>query len=361
MQTVGSSSPLLVEASAQPADSVYGDRDNFYFQKPTIKAKRFTFISIILASFVAVFSRHRFSTSTSLANYDHVTTAPWGLSSLINNEEELLATKELKLFSEAEDGRKGTLNELLYLNDTHAFDQLRIGGKGSSVIDFYYYQQGWEAQITQSYCAVASSTSVLNSLKGKITLPQDQTYTPYPWATQTQLMLNKCVKETLYDIDKMKHMFFGLGLDMAKQLLDCHLKDQNYTVEAHHVDPNTTTVEEVREAIKDALTDTEARVLINYDRGGIGQGNMGHGHFSPLGAYHYGMDAFLVMDVAKYKYPPVWVPSTNLMGGLASLDRCGNFRYPDAPPDMSKSWEEIAKELGCKPAYRGFIIVKSAF
>ena len=156
-------------------------------------------------------------------------------------------------------------------------------------------------------------------------------------------------------------MFFGLGLDMAKQLLDCHLKDQNYTVEAHHVDPNTTTVEEVREAIKDALTDTEARVLINYDRGGIGQGNMGHGHFSPLGAYHYGMDAFLVMDVAKYKYPPVWVPSANLMGGLASLDRCGNFRYPDAPPDMSKSWEEIAKELGCKPAYRGFIIVKSAF
>ena len=126
------------------------------------------------------------------------------------------------------------------------------------------------------------------------------------------------------------------------------------------MNPQTTSAEQVREIIKDSLLNPRARVVINYDRGGIGQGNTGHGHFSPIGAYHERMDAFLVMDVAKYKYPPVWVPAETLvMGGMGSLDDCGSFQYPmDGPPDMSQSWEEIDEELGCMPAHRGFLIIE---
>jgi hypothetical protein len=250
---------------------------------------------------------------------------------------------------------------LVYLNTTEAFDMLKIHGhhhSSSTALDFYYYQQGWDAQINQAYCPVASSAAVLNSLRGKIQLPQDPVYVPFPWATQTQLIQNSCVRTNIYDVDEMQHVFFGMGLEMTQDLLNCQLADQGYAATAFRVDPKTTSAKQVRAALVDALQDENARAMINYDRGGIGQGVYGHGHFSPIGAYNADIDAFLVMDVAKYKYPPVWVPVSKLMGGIGSVDQCSVFRYPDAPPDLTKPFEAIARDIGCQAAYRGYIIVK---
>eukprot|EP00591_Stephanopyxis_turris_P004562 CAMPEP_0195527352 /NCGR_PEP_ID=MMETSP0794_2-20130614/28975_1 /TAXON_ID=515487 /ORGANISM="Stephanopyxis turris, Strain CCMP 815" /LENGTH=356 /DNA_ID=CAMNT_0040658245 /DNA_START=159 /DNA_END=1229 /DNA_ORIENTATION=- len=267
----------------------------------------------------------------------------------------LTSFDKLDLYSEK---HEGTLKELLYLNNTYAFDQLKTDGKDSSSLDFYYYQQGWEAQINQAYCAIATSAAVLNSLRGKITLPQDEVYSPYPWATQNQVIRNECVRENVYDIDKVKHLFMGLVLEQTEKLLDCHLADQGYTVKAYHVDPQKITKEEVRDAIKGAVIDPEVRVVINFDRGGISQGDMGHGHFSPIGSYNHEMDAFLVMDVAKYKYPAVWVPTAKLMRGIGSLDNCANFRYNGTLPDPSVPKADSLKEFSCKAEYRGYIIIK---
>jgi hypothetical protein len=251
--------------------------------------------------------------------------------------------------------------ELKYLNHSVAFDMLK-SDKKSTADDFYYYQQGWEAQITQSYCPIASSAAVLNSLRGHIVLPQDEIYIPYPWATQHDLLLNKCFQDTIIHPQDggYPRLYAGLGMGQAKQLLDCNLAGQNYDVIAHHIDPSTTTEDDIREGILDALLDSRARVFINYDRGGIGQGQFGHGHFSPIGAYNHDFDAFLVMDVAKYKYPPVWVPNSRLFGGIATLDSCSVFKYPDVTPDFSGKidYAEIGRILGCQPAYRGYIVVK---
>lgn len=38
----------------------------------------------------------------------------------------------------------------------------------------------------------------------------------------------------------------------------------------------------------------------------------GGGHFSPIGGYHAPSDAALVLDVARFKYPPYWVPLRRL-------------------------------------------------
>lgn len=258
---------------------------------------------------------------------------------------------------DAADSSSSSDGELIYLNHTKAFDMLKTHSKSSSALDFYYYQQGWEAQINQAYCGVATSAALLNSLRGQLQLPQDPVYNPFPWATQKQLIRNECVRDTLYDVDKMHHVFFGIGLDMAVQLLNCNL-DQGYEATAYHVDPQKMSEKEVRAAIRGALEDTHARVAINYDRGGIGQGDMGHGHFSPIAAYNHETDSFLVMDVAKYKHPPVWVSTSRLMGGIGGVDNCASFVYPDSPPDFATtSFEDLAKTIGCEPAFRGFLIV----
>lgn len=88
---------------------------------------------------------------------------------------------------------------------------------------------------------------------------------------------------------------------------------------------------------------------------------MGHGHFSPIGAYNYDMDAFLIMDVAKYKYPPVWVPASNLYHGVGSLDFCASVQYPeDGSIDINQvtNYTELSIALNCQPDYRGFVVVK---
>mmetsp|Transcript_26975 Transcript_26975/g.40957 ORF Transcript_26975/g.40957 Transcript_26975/m.40957 type:complete len:357 (-) Transcript_26975:1315-2385(-) len=254
---------------------------------------------------------------------------------------------------------EGSLNHLLYFNQTHAFEDLKTDDQSSALDFFNYIQGGWEAQINQGFCPIASSAAILNSLRGRIELPQDPVYIPFPWATQNHLVQNDCVKQNVVDVDNPKKFYVGMSLNMAKDLLNCQLSGQGYVAEAYHVDPDLVSEDEVKKIVKDAVMDKNSRVMINYDRGGIGQGPMGHGHFSPIGAYNHQLNAFLVMDVAKYKFPPVWVPVSNLYHGVGSIDTCANVQYPDYLLDWhSMTYSEIIEELECQPKFRGIIVVK---
>lgn len=53
----------------------------------------------------------------------------------------------------------------------------------------------------------------------------------------------------------------------------------------------------------------------------------GDGHFSPIAGYHRGLDLVLVLDVARFKYPPYWVPLTSLWAAMSHVDpHTGNTR-----------------------------------
>lgn len=71
---------------------------------------------------------------------------------------------------------EGKLDHLLYFNRTSAYEDL-VTDKESSSIDFFnYVQGGWDAQINQGYCPIASSAAIINSLRNIITPPQDPMY-----------------------------------------------------------------------------------------------------------------------------------------------------------------------------------------
>jgi Phytochelatin synthase len=46
----------------------------------------------------------------------------------------------------------------------------------------------------------------------------------------------------------------------------------------------------------------------------------GTGHFSPIGGYHAGKDMALLLDVARFKYPPHWVPLCLLWEAINTVD-----------------------------------------
>ena len=46
----------------------------------------------------------------------------------------------------------------------------------------------------------------------------------------------------------------------------------------------------------------------------------GDGHFSPIGGYHADKDMVLILDTARFKYPPHWVPLADLYMAMAPAD-----------------------------------------
>ena len=59
-------------------------------------------------------------------------------------------------------------------------------------------------------------------------------------------------------------------------------------------------------------------IIANFSRGFLKQ--TGDGHFSPVGGYHEEKDMVLILDVARFKYPPFWVPLRQLWGAMEEKD-----------------------------------------
>jgi len=59
-------------------------------------------------------------------------------------------------------------------------------------------------------------------------------------------------------------------------------------------------------------------IVASYSREVLGQS--GAGHFSPIGGYHEGADAVLILDVARFKYPPHWARLGDVAQAMCEVD-----------------------------------------
>ena len=62
-------------------------------------------------------------------------------------------------------------------------------------------------------------------------------------------------------------------------------------------------------------------------------GQTGSGHFSPIGGYHAPTDSALILDVARFKYPPYWVPLPLLWKASLAVD---------TDTGLSRGWYEMS-------------------
>eukprot|EP00977_Amphora_coffeiformis_P021060 scaffold8782_cov145-Amphora_coffeaeformis.AAC.1 len=260
----------------------------------------------------------------------------------------------------------------LFLNHTAAYQWLLDDDSPLGPQDYFLLQQGFEAQVNQAYCGVASATTLLNSFRNHndVTLPVDYAYDPYSYATQEDVFDNACVVQNVFyrneDFDGILAAPFGLGMAQVAALLECffHVQDQ-WQVQLTHVDPSQSTLEQVRDALRKILGTTHARVLVNFDRHVVQE--EGGGHWSPVAAYNPTIDAFLILDVAKYKCPATWIPARLLYQAMGTTDKCGVWNFPTAQqdlpeqllyPETSSQYRQAMKQLGCQPTWRGFVSVQ---
>ncbi|MDP2305344.1 MAG: phytochelatin synthase family protein [Pseudomonadota bacterium] len=76
-------------------------------------------------------------------------------------------------------------------------------------------------------------------------------------------------------------------------------------------------VEPLREDLRAAGAGGPA-VIVSFARSALDQ--TGAGHYSPIGGWHPEKDLALVLDVARFKYPPFWVPVTRLHAAMLPHD-----------------------------------------
>lgn len=172
--------------------------------------------------------------------------------------------------------------------------------------DYWQLIPNFAVQQTQSYCAVASAVTVLNSMP--IRKPVDPAYAPYAYFTQGNFFTPEVTKV----ISAQTVLAQGMTREEMVETLTRH------GVKATSVAGDAYTDDSLRSVLKTALGDDGQFVLANYFRGTFGQ--VGGGHWSALAAYDAQTDSVLILDVAKYKYPPAWVSISLLRQSLATLD-----------------------------------------
>jgi Phytochelatin synthase len=161
-------------------------------------------------------------------------------------------------------------------------------------------------QKTQSYCGIASMTMVLNALG--VPAPDTPEYAPYRIYTQDNV-LNEATERILPQAVLLKR---GTTLDQLGALLASH------GVEATVRHASDLSLDAFRSQAVEYLSRADHYVVVNYLRRQIAQER--GGHISPLAAYDARTDRFLILDVARYKYPPVWVKSADLFAAMNTPD-----------------------------------------
>jgi hypothetical protein len=172
--------------------------------------------------------------------------------------------------------------------------------------DYWQLAPVFVTQQTQSYCAVASAVTVLNALP--IKKPVDPVYTPYAYFTQRNFFTPAV--SSIIDAQTV------LKQGMTREEMVATLRAQG--VHAESIAGDTLDEAALRTLLQKALGDDGRFVLANYLRQSLGQ--VGGGHWSVLAAYDAQSDRVLILDVAKYKYPPSWVSIAMLHQAIATLD-----------------------------------------
>ena len=161
-------------------------------------------------------------------------------------------------------------------------------------------------QKTQSYCGVASMVMVLNALG--LPAPSVPEYEPYRTFTQDNVLSERT--DAVLPRETLARQ--GMTLDQLGGIL----ATQPVHAEVHHASDSS--VDEFRRLASAYLREPGHFVIVNYLRKALGEET--GGHISPLAAYDRKTDRFLILDVARYKYPPVWVKAADMFAAMNTPD-----------------------------------------
>eukprot|EP00437_Effrenium_voratum_P005223 CAMPEP_0181436200 /NCGR_PEP_ID=MMETSP1110-20121109/20726_1 /TAXON_ID=174948 /ORGANISM="Symbiodinium sp., Strain CCMP421" /LENGTH=182 /DNA_ID=CAMNT_0023559759 /DNA_START=195 /DNA_END=743 /DNA_ORIENTATION=+ len=121
------------------------------------------------------------------------------------------------------------------------------------------------------------------------------------------------------------------SLEQVAAIIGCH------GASAKAVEASASSPAEFRNVLIEAFSHGRF-VTTNFDRKKMNQ--EGFGHHSPIGAYDEDSDRVLVLDVARYKYPPWWADLNDMFAAMQSSAPFTNFTTPRGYIEASMPSEE---------------------
>lgn len=174
-------------------------------------------------------------------------------------------------------------------------EALAVGG-----LDGYFpLAEQFHTQSEPAFCGLGSLVVALNALAidpGRLWKG--------PWRWFAEDLLDCCVS-----LDEIRRR--GLDLDELTCLARCN----GAAVELHRADADELAAWRGSLAV---AARGDGVVIAAYDRSALDQ--TGDGHFSPIGGYHPARDLVLVLDVARFKYPPHWIAAERLWHAMRAVD-----------------------------------------
>ncbi|QIW10300.1 phytochelatin synthase family protein [Francisella sp. LA112445] len=182
-----------------------------------------------------------------------------------------------------------------------------------------YSQQYWQlakyftTENGVSFCGPASDVMVLNALGIQPALaPAHMQYSIFD---QNNIFYNKSLIE-----DQIMPAFVyakGLTIEQTAEIIN---KQETIGAKAHAIVIHAnefSNEKDFKNKLLNSMKDSKY-IIINYNRADMGA--QGGGHFSPLAAYNPNKDMWLLMDVARYKYPPAWIKTSDLYKAIQAKD-----------------------------------------
>ena len=182
---------------------------------------------------------------------------------------------------------------------------------------FFPLSEVFNTQDEPAFCGVSSLCMVLNALQ------IDPGPTRPAWRTSVWRWFDEQVLDLGEGGSLLQHGKSNLA-DIAEQGITLTefgtLAEQN-GAKVRVLRPEQTNEEAFRQEVIRSASSADASgpyCVVAFARRTLGQ--TGDGHFSPIAAYHAATDSALVLDTARFKYPPYWVSTSLLWQAMKPVD-----------------------------------------
>lgn len=187
---------------------------------------------------------------------------------------------------------------------------------------FFALSEQFHTQAEPAFCALGSLVVALNALAidpGRLWKG--------PWRWFDESLLDCCVP---LDVVAKR----GITLSELACLAECNGATATLARATEGIDALRA------EILRSSRSAGGRIVIVGYDRRALGQ--TGTGHYSPIGGYHAASDRALLLDVARFKYPPHWVEVERLFEAISTID-----------PDTNKprGWVGLERSATPRPLF----------
>lgn len=194
--------------------------------------------------------------------------------------------------------------DLVYVNSAAGSERLLKADYNRQYFSLASYV---DTQERLTFCGISSMSATLNSLPTMVR-PITPELAPHPYFTEDSIFTEATTKI------KSRDAVLKGGLTLEQ--IGLYLTALGANPKIYY--GSDLSVAELRQLIKSSLSNRYQRIMVDFDRKTLNQ--LGSGHFSPVGAYDSKSDSVLILDVAKFKYPPFWVKTSDLLASLNTID-----------------------------------------